>query len=238
MSPISRKPPADREAKDKAVTTRLTSRRGTAGDSACLRGTAPKLRRQRPRFRRGISARRPSPDALASSRCRKMGRRPRPTPPSPSFKDDGPPVPLETGSIAAKEEITFGEPTVTRAGPIAFAVQLAAGPSLPGLRQSWGQLRGATRCAGCTGDRAWCLPGATVDPIVCSQVRSRPGRMPTVSAPRWAWGGTAATSRPTSVRRCSYGTLTAGPPGSTCMADASRCARRQFAMRSPIDSVR
>lgn len=63
------------------------------------------------------------------------------TPPAPTFKDDGPPVPLETGSIAPKEEITFGEPTVTRAGPIAFAVQLAAGPSLQGLRQSWGQLR-------------------------------------------------------------------------------------------------
>ena len=50
-------------------------------------------------------------------------------------------MPLETGSIAPKEEITFGEPVVTRTGPIAFAVQLAAGPSLQGLRQSWGQLR-------------------------------------------------------------------------------------------------
>jgi hypothetical protein len=58
-----------------------------------------------------------------------------------SAKDDGPPVPLETGSIRPKAEITFGEPVVKRAGAIAFAVQLAAGPSLPGLRQSWGQLR-------------------------------------------------------------------------------------------------
>jgi SPOR domain len=61
--------------------------------------------------------------------------------PAPSSKDDGPPVPLVTGSIAAKEEITFGEPVVTRAGPSAFAIQLAAGPSLQGLRQSWSQLR-------------------------------------------------------------------------------------------------
>lgn len=63
------------------------------------------------------------------------------TPPAPSSKEDGPPIPLETGSISPKEEITFGEPVVTRAGPIAFAVQLAASPSLQGLRQSWGQLR-------------------------------------------------------------------------------------------------
>ena len=50
---------------------------------------------------------------------------------------------IETGSIS-KGEITFGEGVVTpNAGPTApkaFAVQLAASPSLQGLRQSWSQL--------------------------------------------------------------------------------------------------
>jgi hypothetical protein len=64
-----------------------------------------------------------------------------------------PSVPIETGSIApkedakedAKEEIVFGEAVVTRGGR-EFAVQLAAAPSLTALKQSWGQL--AERHAG------------------------------------------------------------------------------------------
>lgn len=50
---------------------------------------------------------------------------------------------IETGSIS-KEDITFGEgvviPNAKPAAPKAFAVQLGAGPSLQGLRQSWSQL--------------------------------------------------------------------------------------------------
>jgi hypothetical protein len=54
-------------------------------------------------------------------------------------------VPIETGSIGAKEkeeareEIVFGAPVVTRAGQ-EFAVQVAAAASINTLRQSWGQL--------------------------------------------------------------------------------------------------
>jgi SPOR domain len=49
------------------------------------------------------------------------------------------PLKIETGSIVAPPAITFGEPEVT---PVqqAFAVQLAAGPSLDALRLSWGLL--------------------------------------------------------------------------------------------------
>jgi cell division septation protein DedD len=47
---------------------------------------------------------------------------------------------IETGSIAAPPAITFGEPEVTPARQ-AFAVQLAAGPSLDSLRLSWSLLR-------------------------------------------------------------------------------------------------
>jgi hypothetical protein len=51
------------------------------------------------------------------------------------------PPKLETGSIAAAPPaITFGEPEVTPARQ-AYAVQLAAGPSLDALRMSWLALR-------------------------------------------------------------------------------------------------
>lgn len=56
-------------------------------------------------------------------------------------------VPIETGSIASappktapKAEIVFGEAVVTPAERADFAVQLAAGPSLQMLRQSWDKL--------------------------------------------------------------------------------------------------
>jgi hypothetical protein len=51
-----------------------------------------------------------------------------------------PAAPIETGSIAPKAEIVFGEPVVTRAARPEMAVQLAAGPSLQALRQSWALL--------------------------------------------------------------------------------------------------
>ena len=46
-------------------------------------------------------------------------------------------APIETGSIPPKAEIVFGEPVVTRGGAPEMAVQLAAGPSLQAVRQSW-----------------------------------------------------------------------------------------------------
>jgi SPOR domain len=62
----------------------------------------------------------------------------------PTAKAEGPPVPLETGSIQpSNEEITFGAPVVTPAAPTAFGVQLAAHPSLEGLRERWDRLREA-----------------------------------------------------------------------------------------------
>jgi hypothetical protein len=61
---------------------------------------------------------------------------PAPPPPAPS----APPGPIETGSITAKDEIVFGEAVVTPSTQKNFAVQVAAGPSLQVLRQSWGHL--------------------------------------------------------------------------------------------------
>lgn len=129
-----------REAKDKSVTDRLTTveeRLAALHASAEPAETTPSKAKVSDRHQRRTA----EPRTARVITVPQEGPAPAPVPPAPSFKDDGPPVPLETGSIQPKEEITFGAPTVTRAGPIAFAVQLAAGPSLPGLRQSWGQLR-------------------------------------------------------------------------------------------------
>jgi TolA-binding protein len=129
---------ADRDAKDKTVATRLTAveeRLATLHPSSESADTPPSKAKVSERHQRKTAP------MVRVITVPQDGAAPAPTPQSPSVKDDGPPVPLETGSIAPKEEITFGEPVVTRAGPVAFAVQLAAGPSLQGLRQSWGQLR-------------------------------------------------------------------------------------------------
>lgn len=59
----------------------------------------------------------------------------------PAAKADGPPVPLETGSIAPPQPIPFGAAVVTPSSrPEGHAVQLAAGPSLPALRKAWGEM--------------------------------------------------------------------------------------------------
>lgn len=61
--------------------------------------------------------------------------------PRPTRVIEAPPMRLETGSIVPPEPITFGEAVVTAAtSQTQFAVQLAAGPSLPGLRKNWEQL--------------------------------------------------------------------------------------------------
>ena len=49
-------------------------------------------------------------------------------------------APLATGSIGSPP-IAFGAPVVTPSPPPPYAVQLAAGPSLEAIRQSWSQLR-------------------------------------------------------------------------------------------------
>ena len=57
--------------------------------------------------------------------------------PAPAHQDA---APLATGSIASPP-IAFGAPVVTPSPPPPYAVQLAAGPSLEAIRQSWSQLR-------------------------------------------------------------------------------------------------
>ena len=69
--------------------------------------------------------------------------KPAPVPEAEAAKTEPPkiePPKIETGSIVAPPTITFGEPEVTPARQ-AFAVQLAAGPTLDSLRLSWNLLR-------------------------------------------------------------------------------------------------
>ena len=57
--------------------------------------------------------------------------------PAPAHQDA---APLATGSIGSPP-IAFGAPVVTPSPAPPYAVQLAAGPSLEAIRQSWSQLR-------------------------------------------------------------------------------------------------
>lgn len=129
----------ERNAKDMTVSTRLTAVEEKLATLHASKDPAdPAKARVSDRYQRKATA---DPRPVRVVTVPQDVQPPAATPQPPSFKEDGPPIPLETGSISPKEEITFGEPVVTRTGPIAFAVQLAASPSLQGLRQSWGQLR-------------------------------------------------------------------------------------------------
>ena len=127
-----------REAKDSEITTRLSA---VEERLATIHAQAEPV--EPPAAKTKVSAReqRKRQDHVAAGIVVSVPSILAYTPPAPSITHEGPPVPLETGSLASKEEITFGEPVVTKAGGSTFAVQLAAGPSLDGLRHSWGQLR-------------------------------------------------------------------------------------------------
>lgn len=87
------------------------------------------------------------PDAPTADAADRSKEEPPATPPvKASAPPPPPPAPIETGSITSKtsktskNDIVFGEAIVTPAAQKDFAVQLAAGPSLQVLRQSWGRL--------------------------------------------------------------------------------------------------
>lgn len=67
-----------------------------------------------------------------------------PPPPSSPPRENPKPAnqetPLETGSIAKSRQVVFGDPVVRPSSAVPYAVQLAASPSLDGLRQRWEQL--------------------------------------------------------------------------------------------------
>jgi hypothetical protein len=83
------------------------------------------------------------PDGPTADAADRSKEEPPATPPVKASAHPPPPAPIETGSITSKtskDDIVFGEAIVTPAAQKDFAVQLAAGPSLQVLRQSWGRL--------------------------------------------------------------------------------------------------
>ena len=125
----------ERVVQDKAVQSRLTAleeRVATIEAPQAPSVPAPKAKAPAEKVSRKL------PDTITTAHILNAPRPEASQPPTP--KSDTRSAPIETGSIAATEEITFGEAVVVPAGKTTFAVQLAASPSLQGLKQSWGQL--------------------------------------------------------------------------------------------------
>jgi SPOR domain len=125
----------ERVVQDKAVQSRLTAleeRVATIETPQAPSVPAPKAKAPAEKVSRKL------PDTITTAHILNAPRPETAQPPTP--KADARSAPIETGSIASTEEITFGEAVVVPAGKTTFAVQLAAGPSLQGLKQSWGQL--------------------------------------------------------------------------------------------------
>ena len=119
------------EAKDKAVNSRLTS---VEERLATVEAEPPAANKAKvpDKTQRKTTEGRPSARVISVPQGEAS--------PS-SAKTEGPPVPLETGSIAPTDEITFGEVVVTPAAQAQFGVQLGSHPSLEGLRERWDRLR-------------------------------------------------------------------------------------------------
>lgn len=127
---------AERATQEKAIESRVTAMEdGFATIVEAVQSSAATQKGKEPEK---------AADKVADKSARK-GSEPRAiarviTVPPPGGAPEGSPQPLETGSIAPPGPITFGEAIVTAAPQAIFAVQLAASPSLPGLRKSWDQL--------------------------------------------------------------------------------------------------
>ena len=125
------------ETKDKAVNSRLTS---VEERLATIEAEPPAPPRPPARGKGSKSpekTQRKTPEGRPSARVINV---PQGEAAPSSAKTEGPPVPLETGSITA-EEITFGEVVVTPAAQAKFGVQLGSHASLEGLRERWDRLR-------------------------------------------------------------------------------------------------
>jgi hypothetical protein len=124
-----------RAEQDKAVQSRLSALEERVATIDASQGQAAPKAKSADKAEKVV---RKAPETITTAHILNAPRPEAAEPPPP--KADAKSAPLETGSIEPKGEIKFGEAVVTPAGPKAFAVQLAASPSLPGLRQSWSQL--------------------------------------------------------------------------------------------------
>jgi hypothetical protein len=121
-------------AKDKAVNSRLTS----VEERLATIEAEPPAATPSPGKGAKTPEKRKSPEARPSARVINV---PQGEAAPSSAKTEGPPVPLETGSIPQADDITFGEAVVTPAAQSQFGVQLGSHASLEGLRERWDRLR-------------------------------------------------------------------------------------------------
>lgn len=118
----------EHESRDKAVQSRLTAleEKVAAIDAAPSTPPSAKAKPNEKPARKNAEAR-VTPQIINA--------------PPAANKDSGrADAPIETGSIQASKDIVFGAPVVTPTDSRTYAIQLAASPSLDGLRQRWDQL--------------------------------------------------------------------------------------------------
>lgn len=133
----------DQDGKTKATETRLNSLEERVATIEATRSPAspsPKAKTVDPKAKALDKSPPPSKTSDARVTPHVINAPPPSSPPRENPTAAAQDAPLETGSIAKSREVVFGDPVVTPTSAAPFGVQLAASPTLDGLRQRWEQL--------------------------------------------------------------------------------------------------
>ena len=131
----------EQDGKTKAVENRLSAleERVAATESAQTE-TKPSPKAKSPEAKPAPKAVQPPVKTSAAPHSPNVINAPPPSAPPAAATRVSAPAAIETGSIATPKEIVFGDAVVTPTSSAVYAVQLAASPSLDGLRQRWDEL--------------------------------------------------------------------------------------------------
>jgi hypothetical protein len=131
----------EQDGKSKAVETRLSAleERVAAAESAQTE-TKPAPKGKPSDGKPAPKAVQPPLKTSAAPHSPNVINAPPPSTPPAAAARVSAPAAIETGSIAAPKEIVFGDAVVTPSSSAVYAVQLAASPSVDGLRQRWDEL--------------------------------------------------------------------------------------------------
>jgi hypothetical protein len=133
----------DQDGKSKAAEVRLNSLEERVATIEATRDPASPSSKAKAPDPKTKALRKPSPLSKTSDARVTPNVINAPPPSSPPRENPKPAKqepPLETGSIAKSQQVVFGDPVVRPTTAVPYAVQLAASPSLDGLRQRWDQL--------------------------------------------------------------------------------------------------
>lgn len=130
----------EQDGKTKAVETRLSALEERVAAVETAQAEPKPTGKSKTSDAKPASRAPPARTSEAAPRTPNVINAPAPSaPPVTATRVNGP-APIETGSIPARE-IVFGEPVVTTtSGGTVYAVQLAASPTMDGLRQRWDDL--------------------------------------------------------------------------------------------------